>query len=78
MSNEDKDNYKSTDNYLKDYLRFNAEKNIKNNTQSYILVSAYSNNITIINLYQHFINILIISKLIHLQNKYFCYLKAKK
>jgi hypothetical protein len=49
LPNEKNADYKSTDNYISNYLRFNVEKNNKNNTQSYILVGVLSNNDTVVN-----------------------------
>ena len=49
LPNEEKADFKSTDNYIKDYLRFNVEEGKKNNSQSFILVGVFSNNDTIVN-----------------------------
>lgn len=50
LPNEEKADFKSTDNYITDYLRFNVDKiNNKNNSQSFILVGVLANNNTVVN-----------------------------
>ena len=49
LPNEIKADYKSTDNYIKDYLRFNVDNEKKNNSQAFILVGVLANNDTIVN-----------------------------
>ena len=49
LPNEEKADYKSTDNYIKDYLRFNVEKGNQNQTQTFILVGILANNDTVVN-----------------------------
>ena len=49
LPNVKKADFKSTDNYIKDYLRFNVEERKKNNSQTFIVVGVLSNNDTIVN-----------------------------
>ena len=49
LPNEKNADYKSTDNYIKDYLRFNVEQKIRDYTQAYILVGVLANNDTVVN-----------------------------
>jgi hypothetical protein len=49
LPNEKNADYKSTDNYIKDYLRFNVEEKIRDYTQAYILVGVLANNDTVVN-----------------------------
>ena len=49
LPNEKNAQYKSTDNYITDYLRFNVNNTVKNNTQAYILVSVLADNDTVVN-----------------------------
>ena len=44
-----KADYKSTDNYIQDYLRFNVQEKAKKNSQTYILVGVLANNETVVN-----------------------------
>ena len=49
LPTEKKADYKSTDNYIQDYLRFNVIEKTKENSQSFILVGVLASNETIIN-----------------------------
>ena len=49
LPNEEKANYKSTDNYIQDYLRFNVEEGKKKISQAFILVGILANNSTVVN-----------------------------
>ena len=49
LPKENNAQYKSTDNYISDYLRFNVENNLNNGNQTYILVGVYADNDTVVN-----------------------------
>ena len=49
LPNENKADYKSTDHFIKDYLRLNVEQKSNNDSQTYIVVGVYSNNDTVVN-----------------------------
>ena len=49
LPTKDNAHFKSTDNYISDYLRFNVEKFEKNFTQAYILAGVHAENSTVVN-----------------------------